>query len=510
MRSTWVMLGLVLISCSDGPTGPRPARLELAVSSPSLAVGDTTIVMARVLDASGDELIPNDGSSVIDHVTFSVAPAGIITIARDVVTAIGQGTAQLTGTVEGIRTTLTFTVRGIAHRRQITTSETWRAADGPHFVRDVVPVSDGATLTIEPGTEVRFNRRAGLSFATPNAALRAMGTAAAPIRMTADTIEPPPTTPDSILAWFFKGFWTGIRLGSTASEVRHVEMRYCGGDGLIAGCVMIAGNGNEPRPTVQNLTAFRPWLGAVNLTSGGGFGPGSGDITVTEAGSRFCYCVGGGSPIVTSANSAGTIPQSSTFRDNYTNMIIVLTRPGESGRVTRSQRWPNIGLPYLIYDSIHVGGVETPVLSLAAGVRLEFNDTFGTFTVGARGPGDLVTEGTAASPVVLTRHGGFGGHWNGIVFGPDASTASRLRYTVIDSAGGYNAVYQWGAAAVVQRNGLDSLFQNTTFRSMSHATTPCDIRRAWTPNAVNTDYTSPSLGNVFTPNPRVAPQCGPP
>lgn len=39
---------------------------------------------------------------------------------------------------------------------EISTDETWGCAEGPHRINGVVSVLDGATLTIEPGTEVRL------------------------------------------------------------------------------------------------------------------------------------------------------------------------------------------------------------------------------------------------------------------------------------------------------------------------------------------------------------------
>src|SRR4051812_18338202 len=40
--------------------------------------------------------------------------------------------------------------------RSISGSEVWRAAEGPHVIRGLVTVEEGASLTIEPGTAVEF------------------------------------------------------------------------------------------------------------------------------------------------------------------------------------------------------------------------------------------------------------------------------------------------------------------------------------------------------------------
>src|SRR5689334_15343261 len=67
----------------------------------------------------------------------------------------------------------------------ISVDTTWRAADGPHVVCGTVIVAgpDRPTLTIEPGTEVRFARDAELVIGSEvqAGALQANGTEDAPI-----------------------------------------------------------------------------------------------------------------------------------------------------------------------------------------------------------------------------------------------------------------------------------------------------------------------------------------
>jgi len=69
---------------------------------------------------------------------------------------------------------------------------TWRAADGPYLLTSGVTVSNGATLTIEPGTDVHLAANVDLVI-TNGGRLLAEGTASAPIRFT--------SPPDSAARW---------------------------------------------------------------------------------------------------------------------------------------------------------------------------------------------------------------------------------------------------------------------------------------------------------------------
>src|SRR5207237_1023432 len=114
--------------------------------------------------------------------------------------------------------TVSFTVAGIAHRADITANQTWHAADNPHFVRRAIHVGPGAvTLTLEPGTQVRFSVAAGLVFDGAQATLKAMGTSASPISLTADSAAVNQANP-------IKGFWSGVLLSSSQSELHYVVM----------------------------------------------------------------------------------------------------------------------------------------------------------------------------------------------------------------------------------------------------------------------------------------------
>jgi hypothetical protein len=81
----------------------------------------------------------------------------------------------------------------------ITTDTTWDTLGSPYLVTGgIVVVEENATLTINPGVEVRFDLSAGLRVLGE---LRAVGTSDARIRLTANTSSPFPAYWWGIEAW---------------------------------------------------------------------------------------------------------------------------------------------------------------------------------------------------------------------------------------------------------------------------------------------------------------------
>ena len=84
------------------------------------------------------------------------------------------------------------------HSGSITSDETWISSGNPHIITGLTTVSNNATLTIEPGVEVRFNKDATnprLIIGTANdtgAKLIAQGTDTQKITFTSNESEPQP------------------------------------------------------------------------------------------------------------------------------------------------------------------------------------------------------------------------------------------------------------------------------------------------------------------------------
>jgi hypothetical protein len=105
------------------------------------------------------------------------------------------------------------------HSGEITTNQTWCAADNPHLVSGEVTVAAGATLTIKPGAIVQAVLDLGYTYSGMHilGRLEAIGTEEQPILFTSSTDSGPEQ-------------WRGLGFdGSAASGVlRYVTVRYGG------------------------------------------------------------------------------------------------------------------------------------------------------------------------------------------------------------------------------------------------------------------------------------------
>lgn len=97
---------------------------------------------------------------------------------------------------------------GTAKSGLISADETWIPAGSPFWIEGDITVANGATLTIEPGVEVRFN---GFYILYVDGTLIAEGLEMNRINITSNMTSPSP------------GNWNTIQINSTA----HSELRYC-------------------------------------------------------------------------------------------------------------------------------------------------------------------------------------------------------------------------------------------------------------------------------------------
>jgi parallel beta-helix repeat protein len=88
----------------------------------------------------------------------------------------------------------------------ITQNTIWNSNQGPYIAISNITVTNGATLTIDPGTEVKFDGNFSL---TVNGTLNAVGTAANMIKFTSNKISPSP------------GDWNRLQLNTNGSVIQH-------------------------------------------------------------------------------------------------------------------------------------------------------------------------------------------------------------------------------------------------------------------------------------------------
>ncbi|MFO7650106.1 MAG: Ig-like domain-containing protein [bacterium] len=286
------------------------------------------------------------------------------------------------------------------HNGDVTSSQTWSVQAGPHIVTAFIDIKDGARLTIEPGARVLFDAGAGLTIGSGgNGELLAVGTADSMIQFSARTTARSDTTP---------GYWKGIHFYGGAGAA--CRLSYCD----------IAFGGEASAGAVATYGGSRPTVDHCRIRSSAGMG-----LTLDDQGG---HVVGFEFNRITSCASyaAETYPNlvrhfgiGNALAPNATEGVLVHTGPVDS-----SMNWRAVGTPYVIEDSVWVGGPAGPVLTVDGGAGLKFSRQ-GRLLIGARGqPGALYAEGEL-SPIRFTSvssHPG-PGDWGGIVFGPDAIDA---------------------------------------------------------------------------------------
>lgn len=331
------------------------------------------------------------------------------------------------------------------HEGYITEDQTWKKADGPHIIRGAVYVESesGVTVTIEAGTEIRFEAEASLNFGYSSGTrgvLVANGTAEAPIRFTSVSSTPQ------------KGDWGTIYLGngSSSSVLEHCTLQYGGGGGSDTAALTVYGTNNKP--TIKHCTIEGSAAYGISMDGEAAF-------KVFEN-NKVKGSVG--FPLRIGINQVGSLGVGNAFEDNAKAAIFV-----NSGTVSASATWRNFDLPYRLIGQNYVESADsTPVLTIEPGCTLEFGQDAG-LTVGyhSGSHGALYAVGTAQKPITFTGIAKTAGTWDGLSLseGTTPGVEGDASTTVIQ-----HAVIEYGGS--VSDSGLLYLYSsnpvvsNVTFR----------------------------------------------
>lgn len=409
--SLWLTTVLVLAGCPGDPDEkPQLSSVTVTCAPATVEAGLSTQCTASASDQDGNPFtISGYTWTSTNESVAKVDPTGKATTST-AGTATIRASAAADGVTQQGETVLTVTQREpTVHSAPITSNETWRAADNPHVVRGFIEVSgpSAPTLTLEAGVEILFDQDYELR--VTNGALKALGTQAAPIRMVASQTAPP------------KGYWRGVvfaAAGST-SELNYVTLSGCGDDSGEGACIAME---NQAAPVLRHVTVQNSGTaGVVVADDGSAFGTGSTALSVSGS-QGYAVSIG--------ANQAGTLPTEGTYTANTPNRIEL------RGNVSRTQTWPNPGIPYVVNDRINVLGDSPAVLTLSAGTVLRFG-LDAALLVGDTDPGELIVEGTATSPVLFTADSDDAqpGHWRGVHLYRWTSGNSRISHATIEYAG---------------------------------------------------------------------------
>ncbi len=392
----------------------------------------------------------------------------------------------------------------------IVEDRTWNNHMGLRYVvsGDVSVYKSGtefATLTIEPGVEMRFNTNCGLyvGYSVYQGALKALGTESDPITFTSSAGSPAPGT--------WKGIYFYQETVDTETLLEHCIIEYGGqatnaniycnsSSPRITDCIVRQGSGygiytNNGSPIISrcdihsNLSGVYGNSGALEIsecdihdnTQHGINGYGGGGIVTG------CQVYGNQAAGIYWDNSGSPTLSGNTIYDNGGSAISIHPNVDVSagsgnaasgntgnclevraGVIVEDRTWNNhMGLPYVVSGdvSVYKSGTEFATLTIEPGVEIRFNTNCGLYVGYSVYQGALKALGTASDPITFTSSAGSPapGTWKGIYFYQETvDDQTLLEHCIIEYAG-------QATNANIYLNNARPTFQFNTIRASSYA-----------------------------------------
>ena len=328
---------------------------------------------------------------------------------------------------------------GDAISQDISVDTTWESGS-TYRVAGLVEVRDGATLTIQEGTNIEFESDAGLSIANDGSALVATGSASNPILMTGTEEQ--------------AGFWKGVGIYSSnaQNEMTYVEVAYAGSDtwsitGTDTAAAILLETGASL--TLANSTVRNS--GALGL-----YGNGGADLS-GFTGNTFTD--NADAPVRVSAPAAGYLDGASSFANNVGGYVEIY---GQDVTASMTLAALEDDVPYRFSGSTRVGGGAQ--LTVSSGVEMEFTADAGIAV--EDNASSLVAAGTAADPITMTGSQTQDGWWKGIGF-YSTNQSNELAHVELAHAGSstWSITGTDRAAAILLEGGSRLTLTNSTVRN---------------------------------------------
>ena len=279
---------------------------------------------------------------------------------------------------------LSFPIFALDHSGTISSAETWYAGDNPHILTGDVTISDGVTLTIEAGCNVKFN---GPYTLMVYGVLDADGTSGNHITFTSNAGTPA------------AGDWDYIYYSSADAGcvLDYCDISYGGSN---YGNIFIYNTGSNL--TITNSTFQQSGTSGIWIHDSSS--PTISDCTIQNNATYGIYCNStssypyisdcsilnnGSYAIRTYANNVKEITGSMSIIGNTYNSILVLAATVYTGT------WLDHDVPYVIGGDLTVD--DGDVLTIDPGCELRFNGNYQLLVYGA-----LVADGTAADHIIFT------------------------------------------------------------------------------------------------------------
>ncbi|TVR35393.1 MAG: right-handed parallel beta-helix repeat-containing protein [Balneolaceae bacterium] len=316
---------------------------------------------------------------------------------------------------------------------------TWKNLDVDYRIGggDSVVITDGVTLTIEPGTTLKFESSSYIDL-DEQGGLVADGTEAEPIVFTGTTEQ--------------AGWWNGIYVRESSNpqnELDWVTVEYAGGEEFFrsgSGNVIVGRSDENSSIEITNSTIRHSDNYGIWVNSDSEL-PGFEGNLITE---------NEDAPVNMPASSIHQLDASSSFTGNSDDYIFV-----RSGHEISSDdvAWENLDVNYRIDGGDSVVITNGVVLTIEPGTTLEFeNDSH----IELDEQGGLMADGTESEPIVFTGTTEQAGWWNGIYVRESTNPSNVLDWVTVEYGGGDEFFRSGSGNVIVGRSGGNDSFIDIT------------------------------------------------
>ena len=297
----------------------------------------------------------------------------------------------------------------------ITVNTTWKSSN-TYIVDGNISV-DGATLTIEPGTVIKFkeNSELDIGYSSSGSSLIANGTSDNPITFTSVADNPS------------AGDWDYIYFGdgATNSSMSYCNISYGGGYNAYAGMIQM----DDCHVSFDHCDIQHSENYGIVLEGNAYF--------TSFTNNNFSDI--SNHPIKLDANSAHTVGTGNTYTTSSSTKGILVN----GGTYNKAdETWLKQSVPYVIDGTVYIQNTSGAKLNIEAGTTISFtkgsqievgynSNTYGT----------LIANGTTSEPITFTSSSPekTAGDWDAIFLESGTSSSTSFTNCVFEYGGGYNA-----------------------------------------------------------------------
>lgn len=309
----------------------------------------------------------------------------------------------------------------------ITTNTTWSSGKA-YLINSTINVSNNATLTIEPGTIIRFGESGELdvSYSGDFGTIKALGTADKPIVFTSNAQVKN------------AGDWDGIWLynGANSCEFRYCTFEYGGGYSDYSGVLTNKGGDNVKVDYCtfkhsQYYGLYHAYGTFSSITNNNFSNTGLNNIRV----------------------KANEVHHIGVGNDFSTDILVYGGDIDSPGDVI----WLNHGTGYSVDGSLNIGSSTGTQLVINPGCVLKFGEN-DEISIGYNTTGLINAVGTVVNPITFTSKSTYPtkGDWDGIWFYSNSANGSKLEFCTVSYGGGYNddgnIIFKYGQGSKVTIN----------------------------------------------------------